>query len=388
MNDSGGSHFEESVERAIDLVNGAGKLAQPGENEIFITWPYHFSAFDAAPRSRWAWRQVLRGAMERGWNVTLLMSARRRFASTEIVDDILELVGASAKFTPTFVQGDTLLMPRRELVIVPGVGAVEMSGPERNAPRSYMQGSDLVALAANVLVLAESCTSLIESYPRVAVGFAKAITALEDEAGHRYLVMNGLSDLTLPPEFHIAREARLRSSNPRVRQVVPQIVFTRVNRYAAFDRQVTTWNVYDVCPMRAIQDYVANGIHTQDDVFLDFGWRGFKRADRKKHLTWFAQRVRTIERYHFGLLDTEQTEALEYLSRAFWFVKDDHRVLLEFDSTRVHGTAGSLAAHISEPALVAAFSEHFKTHIWDRIPAHQKDREWVSQWLEQQASRV
>lgn len=384
---------EDIVQAAIDLVNKAPQVPPSQIKEIIVTFQGETDIFDLVPLLRREWRRALEGAMRRGWRVVhLIRQSEDLPRAMTVAEDLMQLLtGPRGAYLPLFMPlpAETST-PLREYVAVPEVGILELEcsdGQHIDVAFSHQPGRQRELLHANLRRIREASIPIVSVFPSLSVEFSRAIADSESAEGHRCLVMNGLSELTIPLSIHQERAESIlvKTSDPLTRQKVKDLLATRAQREAAFERQVHRWQHRDVCPMGAIQDYVKTGVYSPDDIFGALGCPPLTSAQRATHLKHLIHRLETCPNYELGLVDESVHDVSVY--QTFWLVKAGHVVLLECQSLTAEGREEETDLAISEPRVVDAFYEHF-FRLWAHLGPVNQDKQHVVAWLKAQLAEI
>jgi hypothetical protein len=313
------------------------------------------------PHLRAGWQAALGAVIESGRTVVHLVRLSRHIAEAPgIVDYIRALLGttnARALYIPIIVsQLDQGGMPD-ECVLVPGQGALAIEAAESataTIARLEPAGERFDELYAAALKLREAGTPVYKGvWPRPSSGFVEAITRAEQAPGSRYLLMNGLSESTVPIASH---EWRARTIIAQGGVDVPHIQHLLANRMAraqAVAQTLTTYRVRDFCPRTAISAYIETGIYSSDDALLQLAAKPvhMDKTNIERHLKHLLARLMMNPRYQLILLDDSEAE----LCRAFCMVKQNASVLLEFWPLDPTGQPQQTDIEIVEPSIVHSF---------------------------------
>lgn len=347
---------------AIRLVRYAAEPSASADGPIIITWLRDNDLFASVPHLWAGWQAALRAAIESGRTIMhLVRHSRQRAKAPIIVDYIRTLLGTSsarALYTPIIVsQLDQGGLPD-ECVLVPGHGALVVEATESataTIARLEPPGGRFDALYAATMKLREAGTPVYKDvWPRPSSGFLEAITRAEQASGSRYLLMNGLSESTVPIASHEWRAHAIMAQKGVDVARIQSLLAHRKVRAAALARTLTTYRVRDFCPSRAIGAYVETGVYSSDDALLQLAvepiYMGHAHIER--HLDYLLARLMINTRYQLILLDDSEAE----LCRSFCMVKYDTAVLLECWLLTPTGERQQIDIEITEPSIVKALS--------------------------------
>jgi hypothetical protein len=379
------------VQEAIALVNAAPHVTANLPNEIYVTFQGKNDIFDLFPLMRGEWRRTLERAMRRGWHVIHLIRQTDDLEhAMTVAEDMTQLLrGPRGAYLPLFTPPMTTTSAKlREFVAVPGVGMLELKvakEPHIDALIRYGPGEQFDRHYALLRRTREASKPVVMTYPPLSVEFSRAIHEAEAAEGDRYLVMNGLSELTIPLSIHRERADKILAQrvSQTVREKVRELLAIRTKRQAVFEQQIQRWHYRDICPMQAIRRYLRTGFYSPDDVFGALGAPPLTPEQRVHHLTGLIQRLEMYPNYELGLVD-EVLDASIY--QTFWLIKVGGEVLLECQS-RNAGAREEIDLAVKEPHIIDAFRERH-LRLWAQlVPAH-RDKEQVIAWLRAQMAEI
>jgi hypothetical protein len=244
--------------------------------------------------------------------------------------------------------------------------------------------------------VAQEGKKILQIYPRLSPSFSVALTRVEKQEGDRYLVMDGLSESTIPLSIHderatVLRELLRQHSHPGARedaQFVDQILANRKERDEGIAQYLRRFRYRDICPKRALLRLVSDGIYSLDDSLLQVAarWLSPEQIETVKmtipqriaHLEALVERLRTHRHYELILLEDEEAA----ICRTYYLAKARYAVLLEYWRPRPDGTKEQVDIEINEPAIVRAFYDNPLWAHYAALPAGHKER--VIAFLEEQ----
>lgn len=382
------------LDAAIALVETAPPLLFPHENELIFTFLGETDLLDLASDSlRRSWRRVLQEASRQGWRIVHLIRQTPDLERTmRIVEGLIHMLGISAGlYNPLYYTATDAMDTCSDFVVVPNHGMLELTRRGRYIDNAHPHpvGERYHALYNYVRELRDKSKPLITRYHPLSVDFSRAITHVDAHESDRYLVLNGLSDLTVPGWIHRERAHFLNSTYPNdveLARKVTGITENRRLRALNFTHVVEHHLVRDICPKAAIQGYIISGEYAPDDWFRKMGCEPLTSAQIRAHVKHLIDRLNRWDNYQLGLIDDHsQIEPFEY--RAFWLVKAKHAVLLECEATTAAGTNEEIDLRISEEEVVRGFFKHAE-NLWRDLGRANTDKRDVIRFLEAQRDRI
>jgi hypothetical protein len=381
------------VQAAIDLVNTAPPESASQSREIIVTFQGETDIFDLVPLLRREWRLALGRAMHRGWRVAHLIRQTEDLArAMTVAEDLMQLLtGPRGAYLPMFMPPSTTTSPSpAEFVVVPEVGVLELrssTGRYIDVAIHHQPGRRFEMLYANFRRLREASTPMVTLYPSLSVEFSRIVAESENVDGNRYLLMDGLSELTAPLSVHRERGASFlaQTTDHDMRQKMEALLAVRAQREAIFERQIQRWQYRDMCPMQAIRHYIQTGIYSPDDIFAALGCPPLTPAQRVAHLTHLIHRLENCPNYELGLVDENVYDTGMY--QTFWLVKAGHSVFLECQSRTAEGNGEEIDLAISNARIVDAFQEHYY-RLWAQLVPVNRDKRHVIAWLKAQLAEI
>jgi hypothetical protein len=191
--------IQEMVRVAAEQPDGKGKT-------ILLT-TFGDDMFRATERGSAEWRTAQAASLESGWNIMQLIPEELESPDTHrLVEDALFLFGRTGTYEVRQVLG---LRPARapsDLVVVPDHGAaLVLATHGRTGDLAMVVRNDkgekenyfLNALTEHFAQIDSTAAPAISLYQRFA-GLASRLTAIDRKPGHRYLIKEGPSQLTMP----------------------------------------------------------------------------------------------------------------------------------------------------------------------------------------------
>lgn len=386
----------ELARMAIDLVDSAPSLLFPTADEIVVTFQGEADLFELATDSiRRSWHRALREATWRGWKIVhLIRQSPDQERTMRVVESLIRMHGISAGlYSPRYYSDSDDTVPASDFVVVPHRGILELTRPPSDRyvdhAELHKSGNRFDELLQHVRHVRDQCLPLTRPFHALSVEFSSAITDVDAHQSDRYLILNGLSDLTVPVELHRARERYLLDTfvdDVALKRQVTAITANRVLREQNFKRLVHHHRFRDMCPKRAIRSYVQSGEYAPDDWFHTMGCEPFGPDDIRSHLEHLIDRLRTYDNYELGLIEDEPIiDAFEY--RTFRLVKSGHAVLLECEAATAEGVREEVDLQITEQEVVNGFFQHAE-NLWHDLGASNTDKRKVIEFLQKRLKEL
>lgn len=263
------------------------------------------------------------------------------------------------------------------------LSCIRQNGSEKLS-RRVNEGSESIVLAGNVASV-QAAARLVGAvpltfYPPNSREFQDAIAHAEREEGDRLLVLDGLGDITCPPEINESRADSLRDRDAAKASTAWEIAALRAERWTNARDRLGTHQFQDICSAGAIEHFRMTGIPAGVDALTALGCRRETDEEIEAHLRAVLKLMEN-ENYQLALLGRRHAD----ICRTFWLVKQGHAVLLE--AWRRGGQAVDVNVEIKTPVIVEAFSDSFQL-LWDQIPDRAKDKDEVRSFIEKQIRRI
>jgi len=372
---------------AIHLLEVVLPLEQPHSSEILVTFQGEQDSFYTAARGDWDKAEL--HALERGWDIVHLVRLRGNNIKTfDIIKGTFHLLGASGSYIPHYFIESEILTPVYDLLLVPGQGGLLLFSTKNehhiDTAFFYPPGPHLKALVAHFYLLKTQTEPILTRYGSTNwndLEFLAEITRAEEREGERYLIMDGLSEVTVPMSITEERARNIKVENDEQREAVRTLLKHRRRRWTAFRENLRRWSCRDICPKSAIRRMVEEGRYSPDDSLVDLGALPETPKQVLEHLELVLNLVENYPNYELGLLD----DVPPSVQRTFALCKRRHIVLVETHTSdeRDKDKAVELALAITEPSVVEAFRPYF-LGIWDSLPPANKEKSEVAKWLRQQ----
>jgi hypothetical protein len=397
---------EEATTRMVIRLFAKAEEIDPHSQAIYLSY---FGAKTLLPNEpvekpeNWWFRQALRRALSRGWDVYYLIRLNDDLQrSIDIVEAMQWFVGSLlGAYKPYYfregekgpLQG-TLPVPYG-FCIVPGVGAVlgfatkqadridkgfflRDAGPYHEHVQLLYEHAERFRQTPDLMV------PLLKTYPNDPHGFGNddfqdAIARAEAHPGGRTVLKSGLSAITRPASYY-APDSKWLS------HLAPEEQRRAISRYWArqesFRQHVPWYSYYDIAPRSAILKLVEKGEYARDDAPLR---RAQETAnvtpsvkDKWDHLTNVIHMLKTYPNYNLALLDAEEEPGT---LDTFWEAIGDHVVLLESWHPTDSGAEEMANLEITEPTIVRAFQAYGQL-LWSKVKPANRHKPTVIAWLE------
>lgn len=390
---------EAIVHASIVLLRAAAASSPPADGAPICVTPGGIGdMLGVAPSLRFVWDAALRGALQARWSVRhAYRLSDDDYQSVRLVRELLGFVGQPGQFEPLLASGG---FSGPDLLLVPGIGSLIFlrtgSAPDDSA-LLLVDADTMRGLGDH---FAQSCRAnahpLITVYDQSTRGsnryqpnlaYEEAITAAEENVGDRFGAMDGLALARMPlPVWkrRVLQQARATTEYAILGTLrdIEYLYAQAVRRHQAFAQQVDRWRFRDLCPRRAIERLVTDGVFPYDERSGDFTVL-LSPQDRAEIILHLLALLYSHPNYELALLDRER----EDLTKVIWMVKGERVVFLAGYPLLVDGRRSRSTVVISDERVAASFSAYFG-QIWNDLPSKSRDRVKVSRWLEQQLNRL
>lgn len=338
--------------------------------------------FDRAPDLRQNWERALRAALDCGWNIVHLM----RFGeghSRGMVFPILHLVGARGRYEPAIVSRE--VESPDNFVIVPGLGALALAlrGLEGIAEAIVYAAEEpaVAKLDDRFSQLRQHSTPLLTIHDPFSAAFRAALAQIESYPSNRYLLMDGLSEVTIPDEVSVVRAMSI--EDPASQVIARAVCQYRKQRQHRFRSQIRAYHFRDICSMAAITRLARDGEFPRDDALTHLG----AGVVEGKHRAACIQAVIDLltdegNKYELGLLD----DLSDIGAPMFYLLKENHAVVVESWSLDAQERPVQVGLDIQSPEMAEEFRRHFTT-LWEGQDIR-TDKGTVIAWLRNQISLI
>lgn len=384
------------VRQAIALLDEAPEAPTSQAEEILITFQGENDIFDLVPSLRGAWRLAIERAMRRGWHVTHLIRTTGDSDDYEramtVADDMTQLLrGPRGAYLPLLTPPRiTPSAKLREYVAAPGVGMLELKASRAQHIDTLIRhepGEKFDQRYAKLLRLRARSKPAVIPYPALSIQFSRRVVEAESGDGDRYLIMAGLSELTVPLDIHAERTQGILDQDlpEETHDKARAALKVRTDRHEGFKREIQRWRYFDICPLQAIRDYLGSGVIASDDLLSALGAPNLTPTQMAFHLTQLIERLRKYPNYELGLVEDELDPSLY---KSFWLVKTGKVVLLECPSSQgAPGAEEEIDLAVEEPQIVKAFRERFLQY-WAQLKPLHRDKDWVINWLSDRRDEI
>jgi hypothetical protein len=330
-------------------------------------------------------RAVARRAIEHGWQICHLIrldkNGRRSLAMARVV---LDLIG-TGRYTALYFYANELILPARDLVIVPGHAAIELFATTTDSMvdcAMILRDPQQIAVMQDYFQqMTSQAKPLMHMYTlNEWVTFERLRLEAEEEHGAHLLVKDGLSQITEPLSWS-HRDSPWAKRSGQSREKLTALIDIRKRRFAAFEAGVQRHLYREICPMRAVRRLALEGSYLQSVVVG--AQHTLPVAERIEHLANVVALLRQHENYEIALVDTDQADEIPLLSERFWEVVGGMRVFTNMHVRAADGRIVHAGLQIEESLLVAAFQQYFDD-LWERVSPRNKHKDFVVWWLQQQ----
>lgn len=372
----------EIVEMAITLIGCASELSKAHSGEISVTFVGRRDLFDTVPGAWDRWRGVLAAALERGWDVIhLVRGVQSKQSSLTLVTAMLDLLGGSGDYVPRYASQDyRAVAPGYNLLVVPGQGALLLLSTEHYGQLDvgfyYPPGGYADVLQSHFEMLCVRSEPLLKAHPVDSPAFGDAQASVEGLDGERCVVLDGLSEVTVPDGTHEVRASKLLAAGGEAARGVSREITNRRRRREMFLEYLRRGSpARDICSKRALIRLVEQGVYSPDDLIMLRGGSPETPDQRIAHLQAIIALLEEFENYELAIVDDEFMDKC----RAYWLAKggEKGRVFMEVSVDIWNSDMVESGIEVVEPAFVEAFCSYFQDFLWASIPLQDKERRRV-----------
>jgi len=277
-------------------------------------------------------------------------------------------------------------LPRSHLLVVPTRGALELVAEQAGAePEALVYApDDLEVVREHFKRLNEVTRALLWQYPSMSAEYNDALRLIDEQAGNRYLVLDGLAENTVPREIFLQRAQALQRKRPELARLIEGLIRNHDARASALERMLGTHDFYMVCPTSAIERLVRSGEYAKDDWLALLGGEPETVEQRKLHLRHVAALVTGFERFHLALADPPPSAELFNIYWAVKYADDARSLMLEKwvgDARGRVDTLVELDIEVRHPDVVDAFLAYFQ-EIWSRLKPEETQPDSVARRIQ------
>ena len=316
--------LEQVIDRAIKLLERLSRQ-EPAEAHIYIA-NLRDEIFEGDRglrllRERW-WDEVRR-ALDAGWHVAHIVHLNDRREAV-LPGYIPRLLGSRGRYEPVFLEngsGPNAGENEEHLILIPNAGALSFSfsqEPPHKVAGIHLApgGEDFETSRSRFANLRSSAAPLLTIYEPYSAEFRAAMVAVDRMEGERFVVMNGLSEVTIPTEINELRAGSI--SNEAKRIAAQDVLDARKQRRATFLNQIRSYSFRDIVPAKSIERFAELGDFPRDDALTHLRADAVPNYARARYLKDLAKLLRDNPNYQLGLLGDDAKE----VSREFILVKN------------------------------------------------------------------
>lgn len=321
--------------------------------------------------------KTLQGLLSDGWTIIFLLRLNNDSSRTVRILAFLASLLSAGNFYIYYLKKHDVLTAGRELIIVPGVGALSCY-PTRLMSRAdfafYFRtpaAEEALLKYFNDVVLAYAQPLIREFTLNVLNEFRKEPLEAEKVYGRRFLCKDGPGILTLPLELYKRYLARNGVEANALRDRLER----HERRLRIFSSNIAYHKCRDIYTIESMHRFIYEARYPDDSFY---GVENFKAGEEDviEHLNHIVELLKRHDNYEIALVGDKHI-----LGRAgmYCVIKEKHSVELEIwnggNKNRIKYFS------LKEPMAVKAFEEHF-TGLWDSIAPINREKREIINWFE------
>ncbi len=371
---------------ALSLFEEAAKTSPSSKGTIFITYNTDMSLLPFFDEFYLKWRKALIKVLSNGWEVNALIRLNGNLDRTlRLINDIQAYIEAG-RFMPYYTNKYDSFMSGRELVVVPGIGALEfLSTRLNNQPDSAFYFRDSAAI--NIFI--KNCIQMMSfGVPLVErcglwenIEYPKIITKFDEIPSNRYLWKDGASSLSISLDLY----QRYLKMSRRSSDEIDKLTEYHKRRLESFNSMLKCYKYKNIFTKESIEGMVRRGKYSINELYL-IGKYKATPLDVVDNLKNMVHLLEKNDNYEIALVDKK---AFHDEISLHWVVKEQKEVIFHMkdkrNSSALYNNPEDMlnSVIIREPAIVKAFEEKF-LNIWNHIIPQNKDKREVILWLNNQ----
>jgi hypothetical protein len=375
--------YKEVLQGMLTLLHAASQLEANEKEPILITLNSDIFSLPACEQFLSAWEKELLNVLNNGWKVVCLIRIDNNNAWTmKIVHSIQSFLG-TGNYIPYYLKKYSLLSTGREMLVVPGIGAILTFPAESHYQEaSAVYFADFKAiemLSKNFYYLISMALPLIQQYPpEKHFMLIKVFTEYEEKHGNKYLYKEGISSLTVPLDTY---ERYMRTISRPIDELSVAVELHK-KRYQSFVLNIKHYKQRDIYTKESIERLV----HEQKYSLNDLSLLGKCKPTKEyiiEHINNTIYLLEKYENYEIAIINEDQFNCN---ATFIWMVKGKVAVLWTLENKRYKDCQSNdrkISISIEEPTIVNAFEEYFMD-FWSNIAPLNKDKKEVIAWLKSQ----
>ncbi len=390
------------AQAALLLLRAAAERDPIANDTVSLSFSDATQSLIASTDTRNAWHATLRQMLGRGWRFRHLWQLHGSLSwPPQVIAELSALAAWPARYEPLYVDDADVPWSPRDLLVVPGIGALSglTAGPGAAEAALVVRDPDqLRVLSEHVSRLMRRARPLLTTSligDRGAPGndsritFTEVLAGAHEEMGEHRLVKSGIPLRFVPsPSWwqmalhelpaaspglspaELAYRRRLWECRLRVRRVLEKEM--RVSRHR------------EICTTHGLRQFAEQGVVSSDDFLLD-GLPTLSREERADALLQLLGQLNSNPNYELALVEKEKDKdkELEQLASVMWVVKGTRFFCLEAVHRADDDQRQDFMAVITEERLVTRFRDYFDS-LWESLPERWRDKPRVEHWLDRQ----
>ncbi|RAU99191.1 helix-turn-helix transcriptional regulator [Paenibacillus sp. YN15] len=317
---------------------------------------------------------MLTSAIRNGWSVICLMHMDRNMERLVRLTDFASRLIQTGHFTPYLLQGSDAASMGRELLIVPGEGALSCLATSASGgiDRAFFMKDPVAVEVFSDYFLTIQTTAAragIDYYAEsLRRDYARGLLASEQAAGKRLYIASLFSTLTLPD---LLFEKLCAANVPAEHQ--QSVMANHREQVQAFRSNLPHFEHREIYSLKAIEEWM----HGRKYAFWnEWGMQMIRleTADLIQHLQYVIHLLTAYEHFHIALEHRTESPSNHH----YYFMMKEYQAIVL--SSRQEQQAPEIRGIIREPMLVRAFEQYFADQ-WESIAPVNRDKQSILHYL-------
>lgn len=363
----------------IYLLGVASIKSFKDDDTIYITY-FNDLEFTESYDNLVSFKNALLSAISNGWNILFLLKLNNNLNTIFRYIDIARELFGTGKFNTYFFRKYDTLEKGKELIIVPGIGALSCFSTNIHSgidSAFYLESITAIDIHKNYFksLLLNYAKPLIKYYtPDNYLDYCEYLAEVEEKAGNRFVYNFRFSMLLLPEDLYIKL---IKEKNLSNFEITKSLYFYR-KQLNAFYKNIIDYkyeDIYSIESLKLLVNYNQFRIYTLAGIETT----KMEAEDIIKFLNNIIHLLETYENYNVAFVSEKPNSSVK-INNLYCHVKERQSVFFEVvKSSKIP----EVRLSIEEPMVVKACEEYF-SDIWARIAPIYKDKSEVISWIHNQ----